>query len=142
MPTSSAGLSATGLTELHRHLDGSLRPDTLHQLRAAAGLAPVPTPRFHPGMGLTAALQCFAHTLQALQTPAALRQVAAECCEDAAAEGITHLELRFAPQLHTFGSIGAVVDCVLEGLAGRAGLILCGLYGESPAVLELSLIHI
>ncbi|HCH63800.1 MAG TPA: hypothetical protein DFR83_13425 [Deltaproteobacteria bacterium] len=126
----------TGLTELHRHLDGSLRPDTLHQLRAAAGFPPVSTPRFRPGMGLTAALQCFTHTLEALQTPAALRRVAAECCEDAIAEGIGHLELRFAPQLHTFGAVGDVVDCVLEGVAGRAGIILCGLYGESPALLE------
>ena len=29
-----------------------------------------------------------------------------------------------------------VVDAALEGADGRAGLILCGLYGEPPQVLE------
>jgi adenosine deaminase len=32
--------------------------------------------------------------------------------------------------------VEAIVDAALEGADGRAGLILCALYGESPAVLE------
>ena len=63
-------------------------------------------------------------------------RVAAEICEDAANEGVDVLEIRFAPQLHHGASIPEIVDAALEGIAGRAGLLLCGLYGEDPAVLD------
>ncbi len=132
----SAHVPAHGLSDLHRHLDGSLRPATLAELAAAAGLTVPADLAFHAGMGLTAALERFAFTLALLQTPAAVRRVASEICEDAAAEGVATLELRFAPQLHGGASLEAIVDAALEGLAGRAGLILCCLYGEPPETLE------
>jgi adenosine deaminase len=62
--------------------------------------------------------------------------VAAEVCEDAAAEGVTTLEIRFAPQLHRAARMEAIVEAAAEGVAGRAGLILCGLFGDDPATLE------
>ena len=125
-----------GLVDLHRHLDGSLRASTLAELAAAEGV-PVPADLcFAAGMGLEAALSRFAFVLRFLQRPAAVRRVAAELAEDAAAEGVTTLEVRFAPQLHRGASIPAIVDAALEGLGGRAGLILCGLYGKPPAVLD------
>ena len=65
-----------------------------------------------------------------------MRRVAAEMCEDAAAEDVDVLEIRFAPQLHPGALIEAIVDAALDGIAGRAGLILCGLYGEPPSVLD------
>lgn len=123
------------LVDLHRHLDGSMRPDTLMELSDAAGHPLAAVPKFSPGMGLQAALDCFAITLAALQTPDAVRRVASECCEDALAEGVAHLELRFAPQLHLKGDLSEILDAAIEGVAGRAGLILCGLYGEDPAAL-------
>ncbi len=122
------------LSDLHRHLDGSLRPSTLAELRQEAGLD-VPDVRFFAGMGLQAALANFVVTLSVLQSPGAVRRVAAEICEDAAADGVHALEIRFAPQLHG-DDPGAIVDAALEGIAGRAGLILCGLYGEDPAILD------
>ncbi|MFH1469785.1 MAG: adenosine deaminase [Pseudomonadota bacterium] len=125
-----------GLAELHRHLDGSLRPATVVELSAALGLVPPPDLPFSPGMGLGEALARFAFTLSLLQTPAAVRRVAAELCADAAAEGTTTLEIRFAPQLHHGAPPAVIVDAALDGIAGRAGLVLCGLYGEDPAVLE------
>lgn len=124
------------LSDLHRHLDGSLRPATLAQLAATVGVA-VPTDlRFFKGMGLQAALDRFRVTLAALQSPDAVKRVAAEMCEDAAAEGVTTLEIRFGPQLHRGAPPEEVVDAAAEGVAGRAGLILCGLYGEDPGVLD------
>lgn len=125
-----------GLADLHRHLDGSLRPSTLEALAAAAGKTVPPDLPFFAGMGLDAALSRFAFTLSLLQHPAAVRRIAHEMCEDAALEGVTTLEIRFAPQLHGGASIEAIVDAALEGIDGRAGLILCGLYGEPPTVLE------
>ena len=124
------------LADLHRHLDGSLRLATLEELAAPLGVI-LPTPlAFTPGMGLQAALDRFRVTLSVLQTPAAVRRIASEICEDAAATGVTTLEIRFAPQLHKGAPLEAVVDAALEGVAGRAGLILCGLYGEPPAIMD------
>jgi adenosine deaminase len=127
----------TALADLHRHLDGSLRRSTLDELAAGLGLDVPSDLPFFPGMGLEAALARFEFTLSLLQTAEAVRRVSAEMCEDAAADGVTTLEIRFAPQLHPgVGPIEAVVDAALEGIAGRAGLLLCGLYGEAPAVLD------
>lgn len=126
------------LADLHRHLDGSLRPSTLAELAARAGKEVPADLAFTAGMGLQAALARFAFTLSLLQEAATVRRVAAEMCEDAAAEGVSTLEIRFAPQLHgeAGATIEAIVDAAVEGAAGRAGVILCGLYGEDPAVIE------
>ena len=118
-----------GLPNLHCHLDGSLRPSTVRALAAELGRQ-VPPLGFHDGMGLEAALAQFAFTVGLLRTPLAVRRVAAEMCEDAVQDGVTTLEIRFAPQLH--GPVEVFVQAALEGIAGRAGLVLCGLYGEPP----------
>ncbi len=126
-----------GLTDLHRHLDGSLRPSTVAELADAAGVQVPDDLLFSPGMGLGAALSRFEFTLSLLQSPDAVRRVAGEMCEDAEADGVGTLEIRFAPQLHAEGgSTPTFVDAALDGIAGRAGLILCGLYGEAPMVLS------
>lgn len=123
------------LPDLHRHLDGSLRPATLEELAARAKMPVPPDLRFRRGMGLEAALSKFAFTLWLLERPAEVRRVASELCEDAQQEGVATLEIRFAPQLHRGAPPEAIVDAALEGIAGRAGLILCGIYGEPPQVL-------
>lgn len=130
-------MEAPALSDLHRHLDGSLRPATLAELSKLAGVEVPKDLVFSPGMGLGAALSRFEFTLSLLQTPAAVRRIASEMCEDAAVEGITALEIRFAPQLHTCAgaTVGEIIDAAVEGAAGRAGIILCGLYGEAPDVL-------
>jgi adenosine deaminase len=126
------------LSDLHRHLDGSMRYATLVELAEAAGVVvpPLAALRFSPAMGLGPALERFAITLAALQTPGAVRRVAAEMCEDAAREGVSCLEARFAPQLHKGAPMEAIVDAAIDGAAGRAGIILCGLYGEPPPLVE------
>jgi adenosine deaminase len=128
-------MAMEALADLHRHLDGSLREATLRDLAAAAGVAVPAELKFQAGMGLAGALEKFRTTVAVLQRPAALARVAAEMCEDAARTGVTTLEIRFAPQLH--GDVEAAIDAALEGIAGRAGLILCALYGESPESVEL-----
>lgn len=133
--TASAPPLPSPLADLHRHLDGSLRPETLAELAARAGKSVPDDLAFSAGMGLSAALSRFAFTLSLLQEPEAVQRVAAEICEDAAAEGVSTLEIRFAPQLHKGATIPAIIDAAIAGVAGRAGLILCGLYGEPPEVL-------
>lgn len=122
--------------ELHLHLDGSMRPDTLQELAQTNGVDVPENLKFFPAMGLVAALERFQFTLSLLQRADAVRRVAAEMCEDAESQRVTTLEIRFAPQLHQGASIEAIVDAAIEGIDGRAGLILCGLYGESPDVFD------
>jgi adenosine deaminase len=129
---------AQALADLHRHLDGSLRLSTLHEL-AAGQSPPITIPKdiyFHKGMGLEGALACFATTLSVLQSPDAVKRVAREICQDARAEGVSSLEIRFAPQLHKGGSLETIVDAACDGLDGETGLLLCALYGDDPALVE------
>ena len=123
------------LSDLHRHLDGSMRASTLAALAAERSLTVPPDLPFFAGMGLQEALSRFAFTLRCLDHPASVQRVAAEICEDAEEEGVTTLEIRFAPQLHG-GDPADFVDAALAGIDGRAGLLLCGLYGEPPSVLD------
>lgn len=127
-----------GLIDLHRHIDGSLRMETLYALAAQKGIS-VPAERdivFHKGMVLHDALSRFAFTLSLLQDTDSLQRVAREICDDAQKNNVSYLELRFAPQLHTGAVMEEVVDAVLDGVSNRAPLILCGLYGEKPDILE------
>ena len=112
------------LAELHRHLDGSMRRDTLLDLAREEGREIPENLGFWPGIGLESALAQFEVTLSVLQEPAAVERVASEMCEDAEQEGITTLEIRFAPQLHRGASIASIVDAAVTGAAGRAGIVL------------------
>ena len=128
------------LADLHRHLDGSLRRQTAIELAEKYGIK-LPQPmNFVPGMGLQEALSLFSFTTRILSGPDEIKRVAQEICEDATTEGIGTLEIRFAPQLHKGAPIEEVIDAALDGIGGRAGLILCGLYGEAPSTL-LSLVE-
>ncbi|MEE2755996.1 MAG: hypothetical protein VYA30_05025 [Myxococcota bacterium] len=124
------------LAELHRHLDGSIRSETLAELAAAAGVHVPETLLFKPGMGLDDALSRFGFILTLLQDAASLTRVAHEICQDAKAEEIEHLEVRFAPQLHGLTSLAKSVDAVVDGLHDHGSLILCLLYGDPPELLE------
>jgi adenosine deaminase len=129
-----------GLADIHRHLDGSLREATLRELARRAGKEVPEDFAFYAGMGLDAALARFAFTLSVLQRPEEVRRIAREMCEDAAREMVTTLEIRFAPQLHRGASIAEIVDAAVEGADGRAGIILCALWGE-PTLVVMELVE-
>ena len=112
---------------LHDHLDGGLRPQTVLELARETGYRDLPgdnvaelTKRLTEGAHrghLEIYLDAFRHTVAVMQTPDALRRVAAECAADLAADGVVYAEVRFAPELHTERglSLDEVVDAVLEG---------------------------
>src|SRR5437762_5177283 len=112
---------------LHDHLDGGLRPRTVLELAQETGHHGLPadneeelTKRLTEGAHrshLEIYLDAFRHTVGVMQTPEALRRVAAECAEDLAADGIVYAEVRFAPELHTERglSLDEVVQAVLDG---------------------------
>src|SRR6266550_8641789 len=117
---------------LHDHLDGGLRPQTVLELARETGYDDLPadnaeelTQRLTEGAHrghLEIYLDAFRHTVGVMQTPEALRRVAAECAEDLAADGVVYAEVRFAPELHTERglSLDQVVEAVLEGFAATA----------------------
>lgn len=112
---------------MHDHLDGGLRPGTVLELARETGYNGLPadneeelTQRLTEGAHrghLEIYLDAFRHTVGVMQTPEALRRVAAECAEDLAADGIVYAEVRFAPELHTERglSLDEVVQAVLDG---------------------------
>jgi adenosine deaminase len=136
-------------TDLHIHLDGSIRPDTLIELAREYG-KPLPVwdaSSLRDYMYVTDArdlvdyLARFDITLSVLQTGAALERVAFEMVEDAAAESVRYMEVRFSPILNTRDrlSMHDAVDAVVRGLrAGeaqfgtRSGVIVCALRNMSP----------
>src|ERR1700739_3185640 len=112
---------------LHDHLAGGLRPQTVLELAREIGYDDLPgtevedltralTAGAHRGH-LEVYLDAFRHTVAVMQTPDALRRVAAECAEDLAADGIVYAEVRFAPELHTERglTLDEVVEAVLDG---------------------------
>jgi len=119
---------------LHDHLDGGLRPQTVVELAAAIGYAGLPAADADGlvawlsgavGRGqLELYLEAFEHTVAVMQTPDALRRVAAECAADLADDGVVYAEVRFAPELHLDRglTLDQVVEAVLDGFrVGSAG---------------------
>jgi len=127
------------MIDLHCHLDGSLRFSTMLDLARQKNIKISENSKdifFHKGMTLHDALGRFATTLSVLQDPDDVKRVTKEICEDAIQNSISNLEIRFAPQLHKGAAIEEIIDASIEGLSDNANLILCGLYGEDPKVLN------
>jgi adenosine deaminase len=136
-------------TDLHCHLDGSLRLDTILELAAQQKVKlPAETPdglfrHVYAGNRATSLeeyLKAFDITLAVLQTEEALFRVAYELAEDCAKENVRYLEVRYSPMLHTQNGLKLtqVVEAVIQGLrAGErafgiaTGVILCGIRTSS-----------
>ncbi len=134
---------------LHDHLDGGVRPSTVVELAAAAGVD-LPTTDSEqlgrwftivPGMPFADAWQRFYLVIALLQTREALRRVAREAVEDLAADGVAYAELRFAPLSHLSAGLSPdeVVEAVTVGLAEGeratgcvARTIVCGIREDDP----------
>lgn len=120
------------MIDLHVHLDGSIRKTTLKELFEGV----VPDVSFYPNMGIQKALASFRTTLSVMQELDRITRITHELCVDLTELGTSRAEIRFAPQLHCDGDIESVVDAAAAGLKPKFNLILCGLYGEPPEVLD------
>ena len=114
-------------TDLHLHLDGSMREATLIELAKQQNIAlPSNTVEglnalvFKPSYAnLGEYLTGFAYTGVVTQDAESLERVALELAEDNIAEGVRYIEVRFAPQLHMHQgqSFDDVLIAVNRGLA-------------------------
>jgi adenosine deaminase len=132
-------------TDLHCHLDGSLRLKSILDLaeKLKVKLPAQDEERLfkliYPGeecKSLEDYLKAFDITLAVLQNEEALYRAAYELAEDCHRENIRYLEVRYSPMLHTRTGLKltAIVEAVLGGLRQakrdfgiRYGVILCGI---------------
>ncbi|MBT9544991.1 MAG: adenosine deaminase [Candidatus Sericytochromatia bacterium] len=137
-------------TDLHVHLDGSMRVETMLEIASEKGIT-LPASdaeglRKFVQVGedcesLEEYLRAFDITLSVLQDFDSLRRTAFELAEDSARENVKYLEVRFCPLLHTKNglSMHQIVKAVLQGLADAerqydiiTGVIICGIRHISP----------
>jgi len=143
-------IKALPKTDLHCHLDGSLRLTTILELAEEQGVRlPADTVEglaasIHMGQqcaSLEDYLKAFEITLSVLQTEDSLYRAAYELACDAADENVTYLEMRYSPVLHQQRGLKltAIVESVCEGFrqarkarGTRGGVLVCGLRHMSP----------
>jgi len=113
-------------TDLHLHLDGSLRLSTLIEFARQDN---IPLPSYEESglkelvfkenyANLVEYLTGFRYTVSVLQKPENLERAAYELAVDSIADGVRYIEVRFAPQLHIsrLPEIGNIVTAVFQGL--------------------------
>lgn len=136
--------------ELHCHLDGSMRVETIIELAKEQN---VTLPETEPAKlkkfleagpdckSLEEYLKPFAVTCSVLQTKNALTRATYELAEDCAGENIRYLEIRFSPILHIEKGLKLteVVEAVVKGKLTAEknfdiviGIIICGLRHYDP----------
>jgi adenosine deaminase len=136
--------------DLHVHLDGSLRLETIVDIaqKDRIELPARDTDGLREAIGcgnnfgsLVEYLRGFEITLKVMQTEEALERIAFELAEDAFHENVRYMELRYSPMLHTRRGLKLtkVVEAVLDGLRRarethgiKANVILCGIRNISP----------
>src|SRR2546430_10821085 len=135
--------------ELHVHLDGCLRPQTMLELARLQGIRlPADTPEglaqvlsVKHAKSLEEYLTKYEITLSVMQTAAALERIAHEFVLDAAADGVRYVEVRYSPLLHRPAlPLGPASAAPLHGgkrgeaeTGTKVGVIVCGIRTRSPA---------
>ncbi|MFE8596131.1 adenosine deaminase [Archangium violaceum] len=150
IPVTMELLHALPKTDLHCHLDGSMRLKTILELgeqqkvKLPADTEDGLAKAIHMGevcKNLEDYLVAFDVTLSVLQTAESLYRSAYELAVDAAAENVRYLEVRYSPALHLQKGLKmtTVIDSVLEGLRVakretgiKYGVIICGIRHINP----------
>ncbi len=137
-------------TDLHVHLDGSLRISTLIELAREQNIQ---LPTTDPDE-MRKLIVCGEHTSSleeylrgfpivnlVLQTKESLRRAAYELAEDAARENVRYMEVRYSPILHTNRGLKLteISQAVIDGLRRaerefkiKTGVIICGIRDMDP----------
>ncbi len=124
-----AGTAPAPRVDLHRHLEGSIRPATAVALGQAAGLYPASLTveafsaawQVRAPLPLLTALERFDGFRRPVRGHAAVVRITLEALEDAERDGITHLNVRFSPVTLAAAAgltLAEVFEAVAEGLVG------------------------
>ena len=138
--------------ELHCHLDGSLRPETILRLANKQQIE-LPTKNltelkkyFSISNNLKTLEEYIAKfnlTLSVMQTPESLKETSYELAKDCHRDGVRYLEVRYSPILHTKKGMTLTesIENVKLGLNQatnefkiKCGIIICGIRHISPEV--------
>lgn len=120
-------IQALPKVELHDHLDGGLRPETIVELAEGIGHElPTSDPAelkqwFYDAANsgdLPTYLTMFDHTTAVMQTAESITRVAREAVLDLEADNVCYAELRFAPEQHQRNglSLDEVVQAAIQGV--------------------------
>ncbi len=112
--------------DLHLHLDGSFRVETMYSMACERGIAlPGGTcegyreflKKCSNADSVNEYLKMFDGPTQVLQDADSLARITEELISDIASYGVRYAEIRFAPQLHTAGGLSQydAVEAVLKG---------------------------
>ncbi len=139
-------------TDLHCHLDGSLRVESIIDMAREQNIKlPADDPEelkhyLHCESNCASLedyLKRFDLTLSVMQTPGALERAAYELGEDASLENIKWLEVRYSPILHLEQGMKTMdnLEAVIRGMKRaekdfgiRGGVIVCGMRQIKPQV--------
>lgn len=113
--------------ELHCHLDGSLRIETIIDIAQKEGIQLPSFDKDELQKELIAPLECesldeylkrFSLPNLVMQSKESLKRITFELFENATRENVKYLEVRFAPLLHTLKGLGVeeVIQSVIEGM--------------------------
>ena len=138
--------------ELHCHLDGSLRINTIIDI---AKKNKIKLPSFEPEtlskiisldkqkISLEDYIALFDITLSVMQDEKSLERISYELMEDLASDNVYYAEIRFSPILHTKNemSIDRALKAVQKGLERgsksygiKYGIIICGIRSIDPMI--------
>lgn len=144
-------------TDLHCHLDGSMRPETLIELaqKNSVRLPSYDVPSLMSAykfggvrLSLEEYIAGFEPLVQAMASKEDVARVAYELCEDAFLENVWHLEVRYCPNHHDMKTLAPeeFIEAAIEGTQQAqkkfgisVGHILCGLkHHDSKKILDVA----
>lgn len=137
--------------DLHCHLDGFCRPQTIIELAKEQNIElptydPIELKKYltidkNTTDGFKAIQDCLSIPVKVMQYSYAITRVFYESCEDAVNDGIVYIEIRFSPALHTQKglSYSQIIEAAIDGvymarlrLPITVGIICCGMRDVSP----------